>query len=87
MSENSTLLVVDDEPRYVRLVQVNLETAGYEVETAHDGQKAVEHVEADEIWQDDQPKCRPMTEYDPRLLRLAVFHLEPRQEIFARLPG
>ncbi len=44
MSENNTLLVVDDEPRYVRLVQVNLETAGYEVETAHDGQKAVEHV-------------------------------------------
>ena len=35
MSENNTLLVVDDEPRYVQLVQVNLETAGYEVETAH----------------------------------------------------
>ncbi len=46
MSDKTTILVVDDEPRYVRLVQVNLETAGYTVETAKDGQQAVEHVAA-----------------------------------------
>ncbi|MFB0546920.1 MAG: response regulator, partial [Anaerolineae bacterium] len=36
------ILVVDDEPRYVRAIQVNLETSGYEVLAARDGQTAVE---------------------------------------------
>lgn len=48
MTDNHTILVVDDEPRYVRLVQVNLETAGYEVDTAQDGQQAVERVAANQ---------------------------------------
>lgn len=40
------ILVVDDEPRLVRLVKVNLLASGYEVETAADGKTAVELLEA-----------------------------------------
>jgi len=36
------ILVVDDEPRYVWTIQVNLEARGYAVIVAGDGQKAVE---------------------------------------------
>lgn len=46
MTETKTILVVDDEPRYVRLVEVNLTTEGYTVETASNGQQAVESVAA-----------------------------------------
>jgi DNA-binding response OmpR family regulator len=45
-SQTKTILVVDDEPRYVRLVEVNLTTEGYTVETAGNGQQAVESVAA-----------------------------------------
>ena len=41
------ILVVDDEPHLVRLIQVNLERAGYEVVTAKDGKVALEQVEAE----------------------------------------
>jgi DNA-binding response OmpR family regulator len=44
MSEEKTILIVDDEPRYVRLVEVNLSTEGYGIRTANDGQEAVEAV-------------------------------------------
>jgi DNA-binding response OmpR family regulator len=36
------ILIVDDEPRYVRLLEANLRTEGYEVATAHDGVQALE---------------------------------------------
>jgi DNA-binding response OmpR family regulator len=36
------ILVVDDEPRFVRLVEANLETEGYEVLKAKNGKQAVE---------------------------------------------
>lgn len=36
------ILVVDDEPRYVRLLEANLLTEGYQVETALDGETAIE---------------------------------------------
>jgi DNA-binding response OmpR family regulator len=36
------ILVVDDEPRYIRAIQFNLEASGYEVLTALDGETAVE---------------------------------------------
>lgn len=39
------ILVVDDEPQLVRIVQFNLERAGYEVRTAFDGLEALERVE------------------------------------------
>ncbi len=38
------ILVVDDERSIVRLVQVNLERAGYEIVTAYDGVEALEKV-------------------------------------------
>ena len=38
------ILAVDDEKHIVRLVQVNLERAGYEVVTANDGKEALEKV-------------------------------------------
>ncbi len=36
------VLIVDDEPRYLRLLEANLRTEGYEVVTAQDGQQAIE---------------------------------------------
>ena len=42
--DEKVILVVDDEPRYLRLVEVNLVTDGYKVETATDGQQAVDAV-------------------------------------------
>jgi DNA-binding response OmpR family regulator len=36
------ILVVDDEPRYLRLLEANLRTEGFEVESAHDGEEAIE---------------------------------------------
>lgn len=38
------ILAVDDEKHIVRLIQVNLERAGYEVMTANDGQQALDLV-------------------------------------------
>ncbi len=38
------ILVVDDEPKYVRLMEANLLTEGYDILRAYDGQKAVEIV-------------------------------------------
>ncbi len=36
------VLIVDDEPRYLRLLDANLRTEGYEVVTAQDGQQAID---------------------------------------------
>jgi DNA-binding response OmpR family regulator len=41
---NGKILVVDDEPLYLRLLKVNLEPEGFEVITAADGETAVEIV-------------------------------------------
>ncbi len=38
------ILIADDEPRYVRLVEANLSTEGYQVLKAFNGQQAVEAV-------------------------------------------
>lgn len=40
--EKTLILVVDDEPRYIRAIRVNLEASGYQVLSAGDGQTAVE---------------------------------------------
>jgi DNA-binding response OmpR family regulator len=42
------ILVVDDEPRYIRAIQINLEASGYEVITARDGQSAIELAASEE---------------------------------------
>jgi two-component system, OmpR family, alkaline phosphatase synthesis response regulator PhoP len=41
------ILAVDDERHIVRLVEVNLQRAGYEVVTAYDGREALEKVKAE----------------------------------------
>jgi two-component system alkaline phosphatase synthesis response regulator PhoP/two-component system response regulator VicR len=41
------ILVVDDERHIVRLVEVNLTRAGYEIATAYDGIEALEKVKAE----------------------------------------
>jgi len=41
------ILVVDDERHIVRLVEVNLQRAGYDVVTAYDGVEALEKVKAE----------------------------------------
>jgi len=41
------ILAVDDEKHIVRLVQVNLERAGYTVVTANDGKEALEKVQTE----------------------------------------
>jgi len=41
------ILVVDDEPRFIRLVEANLVTQGYEVTKADNGQKAVDLIVSD----------------------------------------
>lgn len=38
------ILTVDDEPRFLRLIEANLNTAGYEVLTAPDGRTAIDVV-------------------------------------------
>ena len=48
MNQEKVILVVDDEPRYLRLVEVNLVTDGYAVQTATDGKQAVESVAANQ---------------------------------------
>jgi DNA-binding response OmpR family regulator len=47
MSQGKVILVVDDEPRYLHLVEVNLLTENYVVQTAIDGQQAVDMVAKD----------------------------------------
>ncbi len=44
MSRKKSILVVDDEPRYLRLVEINLNSNGYDVHTALNGKQSVEMV-------------------------------------------
>jgi DNA-binding response OmpR family regulator len=43
------ILVVDDEPRYLRLLEANLLTEGYQVFTAVDGEEAVEFFSSNPV--------------------------------------
>ncbi len=45
MSKKATILVVDDEPHVRKLVKANLESSGYQVVTAVDGEEALAMVE------------------------------------------
>jgi len=46
MASKKRILAVDDEKHIVRLVEVNLQRAGYDVDTAYDGREALEKVKA-----------------------------------------
>jgi DNA-binding response OmpR family regulator len=43
------ILIVDDEPRYLRLLEANLRTEGYEVVTAQDGMQALDVFSANPV--------------------------------------
>jgi len=47
MAQGRKILAVDDERHIVRLIQVNLERAGYQVVTAFDGPEALKKVESE----------------------------------------
>ncbi len=47
MAQGKKIMAVDDERHIVRLIQVNLERAGYQVITAFDGPEALKKVETD----------------------------------------
>ena len=47
MAQGKKILAVDDERHIVRLIQVNLERAGYQVVTAFDGTEALKKIEAE----------------------------------------
>jgi two-component system, OmpR family, alkaline phosphatase synthesis response regulator PhoP len=44
MTDKKTILVVDDEPDFVSIVQSNLEKAGFNVRVAYDGVEGMEKV-------------------------------------------
>ena len=46
---SKSILIVDDEPRYLRLLEVNLKTEGYTVLTAADGLQALEIFSAQTV--------------------------------------
>lgn len=41
---NKTILTVDDEPRFIRLIEANLKSAGYDVLTASNGPEALDKI-------------------------------------------
>jgi DNA-binding response OmpR family regulator len=45
MVKKATILAVDDEPHVLRLLRANLETSGYKVLTAGDGEEAIQKIE------------------------------------------
>jgi two-component system, OmpR family, KDP operon response regulator KdpE len=47
MHTKATILAVDDEPRVLKLLKINLEPLGYRVLTAADGEEALRRVESD----------------------------------------
>jgi DNA-binding response OmpR family regulator len=47
--DEATILVVDDEPRYVRLISANLEVEGYDVLTAENGKQAIDILVENEV--------------------------------------
>ena len=46
------ILIVDDEPLIVRLIQVNLERAGYGVQMASDGREAIQQLQQADVLPD-----------------------------------
>ncbi|HIE52413.1 MAG TPA: response regulator transcription factor [Armatimonadetes bacterium] len=47
-NQKKKILAVDDEKHIVRLIQINLERAGYDVVTAYDGLEALKKVEEEQ---------------------------------------
>lgn len=71
------ILLVDDEPRYIRAIKLNLEACGYVVLTATDGQAAVALAAA------EQPDLILL---DVRMPELTGFEACQRIRAFSRVP-
>ena len=52
----TTILVVDDEVLYQKLLRANLETEGFEIITADNGEEALETIST-EAPQSGHPRC------------------------------
>lgn len=76
MNENKArILVVEDEPRYIRAIQYNFEASGYEVLIAQSGQEAVDMVAIEEpdlvvldirmVGMDGYEACRRIRVFSP----------------------
>ena len=79
------ILVADDEPKYVRALQVNLEASGYEVLTAQHGLAAVELAATERLdlimldikmpGLDGYEACRRIREFSAVVSYFCAFHL------------
>jgi len=76
----ATILVVDDEPDLLLVVQTRLETAGYRVETATDGLDALNRVRA------RPPDLIVLDLMLPRMDGFAVCAMLKRDQRFSRIP-
>jgi CheY-like chemotaxis protein len=47
MADEKKILICDDDPAILRVIQVNLEVEGYDVVTAHHGEEALEQAHAE----------------------------------------
>ena len=74
------ILVVDDEPHIVRLIQVNLERQGYVIITANDGEAALKRVE------EDNPDMVVLDVMMPKMDGFEVLETLRRQPKTAELP-
>ena len=75
-----TVLVVDDQPHIVRLIQVNLEKEGFNVVTASDGVEGLERV------RDSHPDLVILDVIMPRRDGFEVLQAIKSDEAFAELP-
>ena len=82
--DKQTILVVDDEPDILELVEYNLQKEGYEVHTAENGHAALKKaakVRPDLVLLDvmmpglDGPACLEQLRQDPRTRELPVIFL------------
>lgn len=71
------ILIVDDEPRYLRLLEANLRTEGYEVATAKDGLQALDVFSTQPI---------DLVLLDVRMPRLDGFETCQRLREFSNVP-
>ena len=71
------ILIVDDEPRYLRLLEANLHSEGYEVITAQDGMQALDVFSTNPI---------DLVLMDVMMPRLDGFGATPRLREFTHVP-
>ena len=74
--ESANILVVDDEPRNIKILQIQLQTRGYSVRTACDGEEALESIKQD---------APDLILLDINMPRIDGFEVEKRVELISIL--